>query len=197
MNVIRRVLSLEHSNVFNVIHRSVAYKSAISLDNLYPSSNLKLTSPTKPETSLSSKFSGFIPVNQLEITYSRSTGPGGQNVNKINTKVDMRFHLDTAEWLDADIRSKLAEKHKTKLTKEGYLIFRSDLTRSQQMNLADCLNKLRMCIVEVTQEAAAPSADTVERIRRRQEKAIRERLIQKRLRSQTKADRKAPSAEDF
>ena len=52
-----------------------------------------VTPPTGDE------FSGFIPVNKLDITYSRSRGPGGQHVNIANTKVDLRFHLNKATWI--------------------------------------------------------------------------------------------------
>lgn len=56
------------------------------------------------------KFSGFIPLDKVEITYSASSGPGGQNVNRVNTKVDLRFQVSTAAWLAEEIRTKLAEQ---------------------------------------------------------------------------------------
>lgn len=49
-------------------------------------------------------------MEELDITYSRSSGPGGQNVNKVNTKVDVRFKIETAKWLNDDIKKKLIEK---------------------------------------------------------------------------------------
>lgn len=48
-------------------------------------------------------------MEELEITYSRSSGPGGQNVNVVNTKVDLRFNIKKASWLDQEIKSKLTE----------------------------------------------------------------------------------------
>lgn len=56
------------------------------------------------------RFNGYIPLDQLDITYSKSSGPGGQNVNKVNTKVDVRFHLQSANWIDEDTKAKLADK---------------------------------------------------------------------------------------
>lgn len=47
--------------------------------------------------------------DSLKITYSRSSGPGGQNVNSVNTKVDTRFHVETAEWLNTRTRAKIAD----------------------------------------------------------------------------------------
>jgi len=48
--------------------------------------------------------------DKLDITYSRSSGPGGQNVDKVNTKVDLRFHVASAEWLSQDIRDRILEQ---------------------------------------------------------------------------------------
>jgi len=48
-------------------------------------------------------------VEELEITYSTSSGPGGQNVNKVNTKVDLRFKVESAQWLNEEIRQKLID----------------------------------------------------------------------------------------
>ena len=59
-------------------------------------------------------------LDQLDITYSRSSGPGGQNVNKVNTKVDIRFHLDSASWISDEIKQKLREK--VSLTGELFVI---------------------------------------------------------------------------
>lgn len=183
--------------------RTVAYKSSISLENLYPNSSLRLTTPKQVITfplngvhnfqlnnqlkpSTEEKFNGYIPLDQLEITYSKSTGPGGQNVNKINTKVDVRFHLMSAKWIDDDIKAKLANKvrlwqskdnyifnclkyfqFQTKLSKEGFLIFRSDLTRYQHLNLADCLEKIRASIRNSLETEPQQSPETQEKIRKR------------------------------
>lgn len=56
------------------------------------------------------KFSGYIPMNKIKITYSGSSGPGGQNVNCVNTKVDLRFQVMSATWLSEEIRTKLVEQ---------------------------------------------------------------------------------------
>lgn len=49
-------------------------------------------------------------MDELEVTYSRSSGPGGQNVNKVNTKVDVRFQVNSAKWLKDDVKQKFIEK---------------------------------------------------------------------------------------
>lgn len=54
-------------------------------------------------------FSGYIPIEELEIKYSTSSGPGGQNVNKVHTKVDLRFKVESAKWLNDQVRQKLMD----------------------------------------------------------------------------------------
>ncbi|XP_017464182.1 PREDICTED: peptidyl-tRNA hydrolase ICT1, mitochondrial [Rhagoletis zephyria] len=179
-----------------ILGRRLSFKSDLSLEKLYPNSRLKLYTPPPP-TNTGDKFSGFIPINQLEITYSRSSGPGGQHVNCVNTKVDLRFKLVNAEWIPEKTRQKLVEGLQNKLTKDGYFVIKSDLTRSQQMNLADALEKLRNLIREYEVEKAVPTEETLEKLRRRQEKAARERLLVKRQRSLTKSTRQGPSITDL
>ncbi|CAG9786432.1 unnamed protein product [Diatraea saccharalis] len=177
-------------------NRPLAYKSSISLENIYPNSSLKLTTPAfVPDPK--EKFSGFIPIEKLDITYSASSGPGGQNVNKVHTKVDLRFKLDDADWLQPELRQRMLELYGKKLTKDGYLIIRSDLTRSQQLNLADCMQKLRTMIraSEVTEKA--PTPETEERIRQRHLKAARLRVAEKRDSSIKRALRQAPDRIDL
>jgi len=64
----------------------------------------------KTEVLCSSLSSSVYVSDKLDITYSRSSGPGGQNVDKVNTKVDLRFHVASAEWLSQDIRDRILEQ---------------------------------------------------------------------------------------
>lgn len=56
------------------------------------------------------KFSGYIPIEELDVTYSRSSGPGGQNVNCVDTKVDVRFKVEGAKWIPEVVRTRLLEE---------------------------------------------------------------------------------------
>lgn len=49
-------------------------------------------------------------MKEVAITYSRSSGPGGQNVNKLDSKVDLRFHVETSNWIPEMVRNKMLEK---------------------------------------------------------------------------------------
>lgn len=142
----------------------------------------------------SDKFNGYIPLNELEITYSRSSGPGGQNVNVVNTKVDLRFKLDSVTFIKDEVKKRLREENQNQISKEGYFIIKSDVTRYQQLNLADALEKLRTIIRNAEKPLKKEmKPETAEILRQRQIKAARERLFIKRQRSQVKADRQAPT----
>lgn len=180
-------------NAVRTLSRS-NYTSAISLKNLHPKSSLKITTPSHEQLSADDKiFTGFIPIEELEITYSTSSGPGGQNVNKVNTKVDLRFKVESAKWLNEEVRQKLINVHQNKLTKEGYLVIRSEKTRSQQLNLADAMERLRSLVWKAAEPEPTQSEETIEKIRRRIEKANRTRLIEKKMKSLTKSNRQAPT----
>ena len=112
------------------------FKSEIHTDNLYPGSKVsdKFAVVEPPGTSDLPSFSGVIPVKEIELTYTGSSAPGGQNVNKIHTKVEARFNLDNAKWLNDDTKDILREKWKTQLTKDGFFVVKSERTRSRQLN---------------------------------------------------------------
>nr|CAD7397558.1 unnamed protein product [Timema cristinae] len=134
-------------------------------------------------------------LDELNVTYSRSSGPGGQNVNKVNTKVDLRFHVKSASWITEEIKSNLIEENKTKINKEGFLIIRSDKTRYQQLNLADAMERLRELVRAAAEPPGEISPETEEKLRRRRERNIRLRLMEKRAHSQTKLQRQAPTVD--
>lgn len=58
--------------------------------------------------------------DKLHITYSSSSGPGGQNVNMVNTKVDLRFHVASADWISKDIRDNILEQVKNYMTHQSF-----------------------------------------------------------------------------
>jgi ribosome-associated protein len=76
-----------------------------------------------------------LPSGELEWTAVRSSGPGGQNVNKVATKVELRFAFAHSRVLSAPVRSRLAAIARGKLDAEGRIVLTSDETRSQTRNL--------------------------------------------------------------
>ncbi|XP_043482495.1 peptidyl-tRNA hydrolase ICT1, mitochondrial [Leptopilina heterotoma] len=194
MNLLRRQCLNTFCNAINkqnnnIIGRFVSFKSAFSLDKIYPTSNLRLYTPTFVPEDPNQRFSGYIPMDKIKITYSRSSGPGGQHVNKVNTKVDVRFHLKEATWLDEGIKEKLAELCKNSINKEGFLVIKSELTSSQQLNVVDALSKLRNLIRKTLVEPKETPVETVEFHRKRQIAASQRRLYEKRKSSQDRENR--------
>jgi protein subunit release factor B len=66
-----------------------------------------------------------IPQDKLEFSYARSSGPGGQNVNKVNSKVEIRFNIKEANWIPEDIRNRLISQQSNKINNDGELIVTS------------------------------------------------------------------------
>lgn len=88
-----------------------------------------------------------IPFSEIEFSYARSSGPGGQNVNKVNSKAVLRWNLLRSPSLGAEIRECLLRKLRERLNYEGELLIMSDRFRDQKRNREDCLEKLRECLV--------------------------------------------------
>jgi len=88
-----------------------------------------------------------IPVSEFDFSYARSSGPGGQNVNKVNSKAILRWNLLQSESLSEDLRNRLLLKLAPRLSAEGDLIIMSDRYRDQPRNREDCIEKLRECLL--------------------------------------------------
>ncbi|XP_071402152.1 large ribosomal subunit protein mL62 [Centroberyx affinis] len=131
-----------------------------------------------------------IPVDRLTVSYSRSSGPGGQHVNKVSTKAEVRFHVRTADWIPEDVRQKILEKNKNRINKAGELLVTSEQSRSQQRNLADCVHKISAIIAEASEKPYEPTAEDVALRATRLEKSNKERLRQKKIQSATKQSRR-------
>ncbi len=131
-----------------------------------------------------------IACNEFDWGVARSSGPGGQNVNKVNSKVLLRWPLLTSTGLPADVRDRFVAAYKNRLTTEGDLVLTSERFRDQPKNVRDCLEKLREMLESV---ATAPKP-------RRQSKPTkaskRRRVESKRQRTEVKAGRKRPSSDE-
>jgi ribosome-associated protein len=79
--------------------------------------------------------------SELIFTATRSSGPGGQNVNKVNTRVELRFRLSSTSLFTEEEKSILSRKLKNKINKEGEIILVSQSERTQQMNRNEVTRK--------------------------------------------------------
>lgn len=100
-----------------------------------------------------------IPGGELAVAFSRSGGPGGQNVNKVASKVELRWNPTTSAALGDDERAWLLTRLKSRLTSDGTLIVTSTATRDQLKNRDDATSKLAL-IVRVALDRPKPRKPT-------------------------------------
>ncbi len=96
---------------------------------------------------ISTKIS--IPDTEFDLNFSRSSGPGGQNVNKVNSKVVMYWPIAESSALPQDVKDRFVAKFGHRLTQEQIVIITSDKYRDQKRNVEDCLEKLKEMLLEV------------------------------------------------
>jgi ribosome-associated protein len=87
-----------------------------------------------------------IPAGELALAFARSGGPGGQNVNKVSSKVELRWNPTTSAALTPDDRTWLLSKLGNRLTTDGTLIVTSTATRDQLKNRDDAMSKLTLIV---------------------------------------------------
>eukprot|EP00658_Telonema_sp_P-2_P027484 TRINITY_DN21214_c0_g1_i2.p1 TRINITY_DN21214_c0_g1~~TRINITY_DN21214_c0_g1_i2.p1 ORF type:complete len:171 (+),score=39.61 TRINITY_DN21214_c0_g1_i2:196-708(+) len=79
----------------------------------------------------------------LTTSFVRSSGPGGQNVNKLNTKAEARFSVAEAGWMPEEVRKRLSAQQASRVNNAGELVMTCDETRSQARNLKLCIARLQ------------------------------------------------------
>ncbi len=130
-----------------------------------------------------------IPEAELRWTAVRASGPGGQNVNKVSSKVDLRFDFEQCVALSAPLKERLRASAGSRLDGEGRIQITSQLTRNQSDNLEDARQKLADLLLAVT---VVPK-------RRRKTKPSRAkkaaRVADKRVQAQKKQSRGRVSAD--
>jgi ribosome-associated protein len=128
-----------------------------------------------------------IPRRELNFSFVRSSGPGGQNVNKVASKAVLRWSVANTRSLPDSVRERFLARSARRINDRGELVLTSQRYRDQAKNVADCLDKLRSLVV---------SAATVPKRRKktRAPKAAKEsRLRQKRATAEKKQRRGRPS----
>jgi len=124
--------------------------------------------------------------NEIEEQFIRSSGPGGQNVNKVATAVQIKFNIDASNTLPESVKKRLKEQAGNQINQDGYLIIRSEKHRTQARNRQEALNKLKLLIEK--------SAKKEKRRIRTQptRESILKRLRQKKRISEKKKNRTIP-----
>jgi len=131
-----------------------------------------------------------IPRDELKLTFVRSSGPGGQNVNKVSTKVVLRWAVGSSRSLPDDVRARFEAEYRRRISADGQIVLASQRYRDQHRNVVDCMEKLRAMVAAV---AAPPRPRKRSRPPRA---AVERRLREKRLTSAKKQQRRVRPSRD-
>lgn len=125
-------------------------------------------------------------LTEIKLKGIRSSGPGGQNVNKVATKVELTFDLEASNSLSESEKNRLKVSIKNRLTKENILLLQCDESRSQFKNKSVVIKRFKEIILEGLKRPK------IRRISRPTKNSVTRRLDNKKSNSQKKANRRKP-----
>lgn len=135
------------------------------------------------------KITRYLSLDESEITlnFIRAPGPGGQNVNKIASAVQLRFDVVHSPSLSEAVRSRLLTQARNKISQTGELIIKASRFRTQERNKQDALERLKMLLInaEKTPKRRKPTKPS--------RTSIEKRLRTKKLHSKNKSIRREPA----
>jgi ribosome-associated protein len=131
-----------------------------------------------------------IPRSELKFSFVRSSGPGGQNVNKVASKTILRWPVATSHSIPEPVRKRFLSRYARRVNERGELLITSQRYRDQARNIDDCVDKLRDLLLSV---AAAPRPRKKSRVPRAAKEA---RLVEKRAAAEKKRQRRPPANDE-
>lgn len=128
-----------------------------------------------------------IPRSEFRFSFARSPGPGGQNVNKVNSKAVLRWSVNESGAIPPLMKQRFVTQYANRISAEGIFMLTSHRYRDQPRNIQDCLEKLKAMLLSV---AKTPQPRKKKKV---SASAKRRRLESKRRRSATKRLRDRPT----
>ncbi|EEC17733.1 immature colon carcinoma transcript 1 protein, putative, partial [Ixodes scapularis] len=153
------------ANTFSLFVRS--YKSAVSLDKIYPDSDLNHVKPIEAPQSTNEVFSGYIPMNPVDVREKNPDNP---------FRVELRVHLDSADWIPQSGRERLKKLAKVYIDADGKLVVSLDKTKKKLVHVADCVDKLRIMVREACKPPPENIPETRFTLRAKAERTAAKRL---------------------
>ena len=127
-----------------------------------------------------------IPDDELDISYCRSSGPGGQHVNRTESKVVLRFNVKASKIINEPTRKAIFNSNRSRINSDGFLILTNQETREQPKNKARALSNLKNLIIENLSEEVV-----VKRKLKEEDPISKERrLTEKKRKSEIKRNRR-------
>lgn len=127
---------------------------------------------------------------ELEFSFIRASGPGGQNVNKVSSAVQLRFNAANSRSLPHDVKQRVIALAGQKATRQGVIVIEAKRYRHQVRNREDALERLVALIV------SAAKVDRPRRKSRPSRTSVKNRLNEKKRRGTVKQLRRGPSSSD-
>lgn len=111
----------------------------------------------------------IIPDEELKEEFFLSSGAGGQHVNKVATAVRLRYNLRNSEALPPDLKQRIVEKHKARLTSDGELLIEARRSRNREKNRVDAAERLKKLILDLLHppKKRRPTKPTLNSVKRR------------------------------
>ena len=138
-----------------------------------------------------------VELGDVTLQFSRSSGPGGQNVNKLNTKAELRLDLDRSRaWIPPKVLAQLRRIHRNRISTRDVLVVSASQFRTQHANVKDGLARVQALLDDACAAAAPPKEPSPEkrrRIRALQTAENRKRIEEKKRLSQKKSARRGDS----
>jgi ribosome-associated protein len=120
-----------------------------------------------------------IPEDELIITASRSSGPGGQNVNKVSTKITLRFNINRTAFLTDEQKDRVRSRLKNIISKKGFIVLHEEARRSQAANRARIIEKFSALMARalmVPKKRVPTGVSRAQKKRRLEEKKLHSRI---------------------